>query len=256
MRVMGSVASRRSRRASGTLTLTGPGSSPGGRSSAVAGSFPVSRQAAGWPARLAAGGTSPGAARAAATASSVRAHIDSTVCQWKEGQVRTWCWSRPACPFPCCRHSSALAAGPAGAGLPRRGRDQPGHRGRGRLPPGRQGDGEADRHREHVPLPGLLARFAQPGAAAVCLVGCGSAGRSATTSTRHSSAWPAPSSAGAGWPTPHFARGAQRLFRLLRDRTWLMGVKCAGGAVARTVPGRSMPYAGPCMGQEVARRQR
>src|SRR6266699_850526 len=29
--------------------------------------------------------------------------------------------------------------------------------------------------------------------------GCGSAGRSATTSTRPSSAWPAPSSAGAGW---------------------------------------------------------
>src|SRR6266567_35579 len=34
--------------------------------------------------------------------------------------------------------------------------------------------------------------------------GCGSAGRSAATSTRPSSAWPAPSSAGGGWPAPHF----------------------------------------------------
>jgi hypothetical protein len=39
------VARLRSRRASGTLTLTRPGSSPGDWSSAVAGSLPVSRQA-------------------------------------------------------------------------------------------------------------------------------------------------------------------------------------------------------------------
>ena len=59
---MGAVARRRSRRASGTLTLTRPGSSPGGWSFALAGSFPVSRQAAGWAARLAAAGASPGGA--------------------------------------------------------------------------------------------------------------------------------------------------------------------------------------------------
>src|SRR6266567_7111707 len=41
--------------------------------------------------------------------------------------------------------------------------------------------------------------------------GCGSAGRSATTSTRPSSAWPAPSSAGAGWPAPHFVRSSLTL---------------------------------------------
>jgi uncharacterized protein YndB with AHSA1/START domain len=40
-------------------------------------------------------------------ASSAWAHMDSTVCRWKEGRVRTWCWSRPVCPLPCWWHSSA-----------------------------------------------------------------------------------------------------------------------------------------------------
>ena len=44
---MGAAARRARRRASGTLTLTMPGSA-GGRSPGVAGSLPVSRQAAGW----------------------------------------------------------------------------------------------------------------------------------------------------------------------------------------------------------------
>ena len=46
------AARRARRRASGTLTLTMPGS-PGGRSAGAAGSLPVSRQAGGWPARAA-----------------------------------------------------------------------------------------------------------------------------------------------------------------------------------------------------------
>ena len=65
----------------------------------------------------------------------------------------------------------ALAAGSARAGLPRGRGDQPGHRGHRRLPPGRERDGEVDRDREHVPLPGLLACFAQLGAAAIHFVG-------------------------------------------------------------------------------------
>jgi len=74
----------------------------GGWSPAVAGSLPASRQAAGC---MPPTGGSPlvrpdGTGRAAATASSAWAHMDSTVCRWKECQSRTWCWSRPACPFP------------------------------------------------------------------------------------------------------------------------------------------------------------
>ena len=92
------------------LTLTMPGSA-GGRSPGVAGSLPVSRQAAGW-AELPAGardspGGGGGACRAAATASSAWAHMDSTVWRWKEHHSRTWCWSRPVWPFPCWWHSSA-----------------------------------------------------------------------------------------------------------------------------------------------------
>ena len=107
MAVMGAVASRARRRASGTLTLTKPGSSPGGWSSALAGSFPVSAQVAGWPAVPEAGTPLPGGAGlAAATASRAWADMDSTVWRQKECQVRTWCWSRPAWPFPCWKHSS------------------------------------------------------------------------------------------------------------------------------------------------------
>ena len=46
-RVVGAAARRARRRASGTLTLTMPGSA-GGRSPGLAGSLLVSRQAAGW----------------------------------------------------------------------------------------------------------------------------------------------------------------------------------------------------------------
>ena len=89
---MGAAARRARRRASGTLTLTMPGSA-GGRRAGVAGSVPVSRQAAGW-AGLPAGtrdspGGGAGAGRAAATASSAWAHMDSTVWRWKEHQSRT-----------------------------------------------------------------------------------------------------------------------------------------------------------------------
>ena len=62
---MGAVARRARRRASGTLTLTRPGSSPGGWSSALADSLPVSRQAAGCPAPTAGGSPSGSAGRAA-----------------------------------------------------------------------------------------------------------------------------------------------------------------------------------------------
>jgi hypothetical protein len=47
-----------------------------------------------------------GRGRASATASSALAHIDGTVCLWKECQVWTSCWSKPTCPFPCYTHSS------------------------------------------------------------------------------------------------------------------------------------------------------
>jgi len=92
-------------RASGTLTLTRPGSSP------VAGlrrwrEFPgigpgcglasvperARRCQAGWPGR---GDGQQGLG-----------DMDSTVWRQKECQVRTWCWSRPAWPFPCWKHSS------------------------------------------------------------------------------------------------------------------------------------------------------
>ena len=106
---MGAAARRARRRASGTLTLTMPGSA-GGRPAGVAGSLPVSRQAGGWPARLAAArapsGGGAGAGRAAA-ASSAWAHMDSTVWRQKEHHSLTWCWSRPVWPLPCWWHSSA-----------------------------------------------------------------------------------------------------------------------------------------------------
>ena len=60
---MGVVARRSRRRASGTLTLTMPGSSGGG-SSAPDGSAPVSAQAAGWAAALAGAGATPQIAHA------------------------------------------------------------------------------------------------------------------------------------------------------------------------------------------------
>ena len=108
MRLIGVVARRRSRRASGTLTLTRPGSLPGGWSSAVAGACRCRARLGagrrGW--RRAGQRPAGGAGRAAATASRAWAHMDSTVCRWKECQVRTWCWSRPVCPFPCWWHSS------------------------------------------------------------------------------------------------------------------------------------------------------
>ena len=91
---MGVVARRRSWRASGTLTLTMPGSWGGGWS-ALAGRIPVSAQAAGWAAvpsgmaRAACANGAGGSGRAAATASSAKAHMDSTVWRWKECHSRT-----------------------------------------------------------------------------------------------------------------------------------------------------------------------
>jgi hypothetical protein len=90
------------------------------------GSLPVSRQCSGWsvmpvlvpawgavavPGWGGAQGTGVPGGRAVATASSARAHMDSTVWRWNDGQRRSWCWSSPACPFPAgstprrlCRH--------------------------------------------------------------------------------------------------------------------------------------------------------
>jgi hypothetical protein len=51
--------------------------------------------------------------------------------------------------------------------------------------------------------------------------GCESAGRSATTSTRPSSASPAPSSAGADCGTPHFVRSSKAQGIEVKDRGWV-----------------------------------
>ncbi len=48
---------------------------------------------------------------AVATASSARAHMDSTVWRQKECHRRSWCWSRPTCPLPCyARHTMIIYA--------------------------------------------------------------------------------------------------------------------------------------------------
>ena len=58
-----------------------------------------------------AGGSLPGSAGwAAAMASRAWAHMDTTVWRWKECHSRTWCWARPACPFPWAKHSSAISS--------------------------------------------------------------------------------------------------------------------------------------------------
>ena len=86
---MGAVARRSRRRPSGTVTLTGPGSSGGGWSG-LAGRTPVPAQAAGWVLALA--GVPPccvdGAGRAAAMARTASAQTYRTVCRWKDCQSR------------------------------------------------------------------------------------------------------------------------------------------------------------------------
>ena len=57
--------------------------------------------------------------------------------------------------------------------------------------------------------PGWACTAGSPGRASPCCTGsagCASAGKSAMTSTKPSSAWPAASSAGADWPTSHSVR--------------------------------------------------
>ena len=87
----------------------------GGCSPGRTGSLPVSCQCPGWsvvargacgpvavPGPAAAQGASVPGGLAVATASSARAHMDSTVWRQKECHRRSWCWSRPNWSLPNC----------------------------------------------------------------------------------------------------------------------------------------------------------